>query len=104
MSQEERPFKGIQDAVTGDLVIVPVDDAEWDEIKAKQQRVKVELEAQAAAEVAAKAEAESDKEVLAALPTDDEINNAKSYSDLKPLLLRQAAAINVILKKLGLTE
>ena len=103
MSEQERPLKGLHDAVTGKLTMVPVDDSEWDEIKAKQARVQTEQEAAAAAEVAKQADADSLKEVIAALPSDDEIKSAKS-TDLKDLILRQNAAINAILKKLGMTE
>lgn len=100
MSEQKRPSKGEHDAVTGNLNVIPVSDEEWEEIKAKQAHVKAELEAQAAAEIAAKAEADSAKEIVDARLTSDDIKNSKTIAELKDLILRQNAAINVVLKKL----
>lgn len=95
MSEQERPNKGIQDFITGELQIVPVTDEEWDEIKAKQVRVQVEQAAETAAEESAKA-------VIDARPTDDDTNSAKTIAELKELMLKQNALIDLLLKKLGL--
>lgn len=95
MSEQERPNKGIQDFITGELQIVPVTDEEWDEIKAKQVRVQVEQAAETAAEESAKA-------VIDARPTDDATNSAKTIAELKELMLKQNALIDLLLKKLGL--
>lgn len=95
MSEQERPNKGIQDFITGELQIVPVTDEEWDEIKAKQVRVQAEQAAVSAAEESAKA-------VIDARPTDDATNSAKTIAELKELMLKQNALIDLLLKKLGL--
>lgn len=101
MSEQQRPQHAITNATNGETSYVPFSDAEWDELRAKQSRVDAEREAEAAAEIAAQAEVETLKKVIDARPTDDDIKNAKT-TDLKDLILKQNAVIDVILKKLGL--
>jgi len=57
---------------------------------------------QAAEDTAKQDLSSSAKQVIAGLPSDDDIRNAKT-TDLKDLMLKQNAVIAVLLKKLGLT-
>lgn len=91
---DQRPLKGVHNPDTGANDVVPVTDAEWDEIKARQ----VSAEAQAAS---TEAEAASEQVTLKALPTADEISAAKT-TDLKDMMLRQNAVLRLVLKRLGL--
>ena len=100
MREQERPQHAITDAVTNSTVYLPYTDDEWQGLKAKQARVQAEQEAEAAAEIVAKAEADSDKNVLASRPTNDDIKSTKTISELRDLMLRQNAALNVVLKRL----
>ena len=100
MSEQERPQHAITDATTGKTIYQPYTDEEWQELNAKQARVKSELETLDAAEIAAKAEANSAREIVDARPTGDDIKNTKTIAELKDLMLRQNAALNVVLKKL----
>lgn len=100
MSEKDRPKRGVHDPILG-LIEVPVSDEEWDEIKAKQARAAVMLVEQAEAIATEEVEAERVKTVIDARPKDDEIKNAKT-TDLKDLMLKQNAVIDVLLKKLGL--
>ena len=100
MSEQERPQHAITDATNGKTVYKPFTDEEWQELKAKQVRVKAEQEAIAAAEETAKAEADSAKKLIDARPKDDDIKNTKTIAELKEHMLRQNAALNVVLKKL----
>jgi len=91
---DTRPSKGVYNPLTGENDVVPVTDAEWDDIKAHR----------ASAEAAALADAEASTSaaaILAALPTDQEITDAKT-TDLKTLMLRQNAVLRLVMKRLGL--
>lgn len=91
---DTRPTKGVYNPITGQNDIVPVTDAEWDDIKT--HRASVEAETLAAAEAAT-----SEAAILADLPADQEIADAKT-TDLKTLMLRQNAVIRLLMKRLGL--
>lgn len=104
MPEQERPQHAITDAVTNTTVFLPFTDEEWQELKAKQARVLAEQEAEAAAEIMAKTQATSAKKIVDARPTNDEIGNAKTIAELKELLIRQNAFLNVVLKKLEVID
>lgn len=98
--QELRPQHAITDATTNETVYLPYTDEEWQELKAKQDRIKAEQEAEIAAEIDAQDKASNAKKIIDARPTDDEISSVKTVADLKDLMIRQNAALNVLLKKL----
>lgn len=103
MSDSPKPFQKFEiDVTTGDTKMVDLTPEEVAEVEAKQTAVQAQMAVEAAATEAAEAQAEADKAALDARPNADDIAKATTVAALKDLMLKQAAAIDVLVKRQGL--
>lgn len=88
-------------AVTGEREMIDFTPEEIAEAAARRAAALAQQAAEAAATEAAATQAAADKAILDIRPSADDINKATTVPALKDLMLKQAAAIDVLVKRQG---
>jgi len=94
--------KAIHNAVTGQTEMIELTPEEVVEVEAKIAANQAQAEAEAVAEAEKETAETGLRAAVAATPSDDDINNARTVAGLQALMLLQAAAIRALAKQAGL--